>query len=262
MSGTDADSFGVDVSAWRAAPTSRGLFVVGVGPKVGATLIAGAIARCVRLRGRRVEVFRPIATGCYRNRGQLVSSEAEFLAACADSRLSLPEIAPVRFATRVAANVASRREGRPVDPQAILDAYARAAAQAEMVVVDGGEMMAPIDEAFRMVHLARWTALGVLVVADTRPGAMNYTLLTIQAARSAGLTVTGVVLNRYRLEDEGGDIEMATYRSQIASLARTEVLAVVPEEEANSVERSAVGPDTEFAIAQVLWEDLAPPRRR
>ena len=69
-----------------ATPASTVIFVTGTDTEVGKTLIAGAIARRLRSSGRRVEVFKPAATGCRRAGGQYISADAEFLAACADSR--------------------------------------------------------------------------------------------------------------------------------------------------------------------------------
>src|SRR5690554_3147787 len=96
-------------------PRTAGIFITGTDTEVGKTLVAGAIARCLRGRGRRVEVFKPVATGCRRTREGLVSADAEFLAACAESRRTLAEICPLRYAHAVAPNIAAERAGRPVD---------------------------------------------------------------------------------------------------------------------------------------------------
>ena len=47
-----------------------------------------------------------------------------------------------------------------------------------------------------------------------------------------------------------------TNPAQIAARGNVEVLAVVPEEPENSVERATIGPDTQFAIDQVDWEKI------
>lgn len=254
-------------------PRLPGLFVTGTDTEVGKTLIAGAIARCLRRRGRAVEVFKPVATGCRRGREGLISADAEFLAACADSRRTLAEIAPVRFAAALAPNVAAQREHRPVDLEAIFEAYRRLAGAAEAVIVEGvGGLLCPISDEFWVVHLARLMGLPVVIVARAGLGTINHTLLTLHAARSAGLEVAGVVVNRYRLEPAAakqladssqpytrGDNDLAIYTNpaQIANRGQTRVLAIVPEEAANNIERAVIGPDTQFAIDQVDWDRLA-----
>jgi dethiobiotin synthetase len=260
----------LDVSRYPPLPRLRGLFVTGTDTEVGKTLVAGAIARELVRRGRRVEVFKPVATGCRRARGELVSADADFLAACSDSRRTLREIAPLRFAAALAPNVAARREHREVELEAIFDAYARLEGAADCVIVEGiGGLMCPIRDDFWVIHLARLMALPLVIVARAGLGTINHTLLTLHAARGAGLSVAGVVINRYRLEPATreaiekriepythGDEDLAMYTNpaQIAERGKVEVLAIVPDEDANSVERATIGPDTRFAISQMDWE--------
>lgn len=264
--------FDLDVSAYPALPKLGGLFVTGTDTEVGKTLVAGAIARCLRRRGRRVEVFKPVATGCRRDREGLISGDAEFLAACADSRRSLAEICPVRYAAALAPNVAAERERRPVDLAAIFDEYRRLEGAADAVIVEGiGGLMCPITDDFWAIHLARMMNLPVVIVARAGLGTINHTLLTLHAARSVGLDVAGVVVDRYRLEPAAlaqlkdpsqpytrGDADLAVYTNpaQIAARGRVEVLAIVPEEAANSVERATIGENTQYAIDQADWEGI------
>ncbi|MDY6914211.1 MAG: dethiobiotin synthase, partial [Planctomycetota bacterium] len=191
--------FDFDVSRYPPLPRLRGLFVTGTDTEVGKTLIAGAIARRFRKAGRRVDVFKPVASGCRRERGELISTDAEFLAACAESTRTLAEITPLRFAAALAPNVAARREGRDVDLEAIFDAYDRL--DREAVIVEGvGGLLCPISDDFWVVHLAMMMALPVVIVVRAGLGTINHTLLTLHAARSAGLNVAGVVVNRYLIE--------------------------------------------------------------
>ncbi len=281
-------TFDFDVGKYPSLPRLRGLFVTGTDTGVGKTLVAGAIARRLRQLGRRVEVFKPVATGCPRKGGLgLVSEDAEFLAACAESRRTLAEIAPVCYSTAVAPNVAARREHRPVDLQAIFDAYASldgsSDAPIDAVIVEGvGGLLCPITDDFWVIHFAKMTALPLVIVARPGLGTINHTLLTLHAARTAGLDIAGVVINDYLLEPpydlplpttsprrksdpsrpseppfrDDTDIAMFHNPQEIAARGKVDVLAVVPHEKQNSVQQATIGPDTEFNIAQVLWEKL------
>jgi len=266
------DPFAFDVSGRPALPRLRGLFVTGTDTGVGKTLIAGAVARHLRKRGLVVEVFKPVATGCRRGRGTLISADAEFLAACAESRRTLEEITPLRYATAVAPNVAAARERRPIDLAKLFDAYGRLEGTCDAVIVEGvGGLLCPIRDDFWVIHLARMMRLPVVIVAQAGLGTINHTLLTLYAARAAGLHVAGVVINRYEMAPSAraaldsvrppgarGDAEMAMYTNpgQIEDRGRTEVLAIVPADPASSVERAAVGPDTQFAVSQADWRGV------
>ena len=261
--------FNFDVSAYEPLPKLRGLFITGTDTDVGKTLVAGAIARCLRKRGRQVEVFKPVASGCRRSRGELVSADAEFLAACADSSRSLSDIAPIRFAAALAPNVAAERQGQAVDLDALFDTYRRLQGCDEFVIVEGvGGLLCPISDDFWVIHLARLMGLAVVIVARAGLGTINHTLLTIHAADSAGLNVAGVVINRYPQELQMdpnsnlaacADAELAilTNPQQIVRRGRVPILVTVPDEPANCIEKATIGPDTQFAISQVDWERIA-----
>jgi dethiobiotin synthetase len=252
--------FDFSVSRWPKLPRLPGVFVTGTDTGVGKTAIAGAIARRLRVGGRRVEVFKPAATGCRPSRGQLVSADADFLAACADSRRLLADIVPVRYAHPLAPNVAAELEKRPVDLELIFESWRRLAAEAECAVVEGiGGLLCPISDDFWVIHMARMLAMPVVIVARPLLGTINHTLLTLHAARSAGLEVAGVVVNRFRRDTSGEpDIDMAmqTNPDQIARRGRVKVLALVGEDAETSVEKCTMGRATRFAIDNVDWESV------
>jgi dethiobiotin synthetase len=264
---TSPDPFDFDVSAYPALPRLRGLFVTGTDTGVGKTLIAGAIARSLRKRGLSVEVFKPVATGCRRTSVGLVSEDAEFLAWCAESKRTLVDINPVRYAPAVAPNVAAERTKQPVDLEAIFSAYRDLQGAADAVVVEGvGGLLCPISDDFWVIHFARMTRLPLVIVAQPGLGTINHTLLTVHAARSAGLSVAGVIVNRYELETPLSDeqaaargdavLAMHTNPAQIARHSQAPVLALVPLEAANNVAKARIGPNTQFAIDAVDWESF------
>ncbi len=266
MKGPDHIPFDFDVSAYPPLPKLKGLLVTGTDTDVGKTLIAGAIARNLRHSGRSVEVFKPAATGCPRRREGLVSEDAEFLAACADSRRMLSDIAPVRYVRAVAPNVAASLSGEKVDLPTIFSAYERLAGAAEVVIVEGvGGLLCPISDDFWVIHFARLIDLAVVIVARANLGTINHTLLTLHAARSAGLNLAGVVINRFREEGLGpndepiGDDErmaMLTNPEQIARCGKIKVLARVPLDPETSVPQARIGEAVQMAIDGVNWMRL------
>jgi len=247
--------FDFDVSGYPPLPKARGLLVTGTDTDVGKTLVAGTIARCLREQSYRVEVFKPVATGCRPMRGSLVSTDAEFLAACADSTRSLSEITPVRYKAPLAPNVAAGLAGELVDLDAVFATYARLTDDCDAIIVEGiGGLLCPITDEFSVAHLAKMMDLPLVIVARAGLGTINHTLLTIHAARSAGLAIAGVVVNRYA--PDSTDAAMRTNPHQIQQRGKVPVLALVPDEPDNSVEHARIGAGTEFAIGEVDWTAL------
>jgi len=270
----DRPPFDFDVSSFGELPRLNGLLVTGTDTGVGKTVVAAAIARWFYMRELRAEVFKPAASGCRRQRGDLVSEDAEFLAAWSESARPLHEIAPVRFAEALAPNVAAMHSGESVDLDAIFAAYRRLEESADVVIVEGiGGLLCPISDDFWVIHLAMMMALPVVIVARPGLGTINHTLLTIHAARSAGLRVAGVVINRYIADpanyilDEDGtepapidhdtEIAILTNPTQVAQRGGTQILALVPEDTETSVADGKLGGEVSYAIDQVDWKKIA-----
>src|SRR5436190_11214729 len=116
------------------------------------------------------------------------------------------EVAPLTFGPAVSPHLAGELSGTPISPGRIETAVRDAAAGAEALVVEGvGGLLVPLSGTYDIRALAR--ALGMPLVIATRPGlgTINHTLLTLEAARLAGLTVAGVVFTPW--PSEPGRIE-------------------------------------------------------
>jgi dethiobiotin synthetase len=62
--------------------------------------------------------------------------------------------------------------------------------------------MVPLTPSYLIRDLARDLALPVLIAARTGLGTVNHSLLTIEAARAAGLEVAGVVMTPWAADPE------------------------------------------------------------
>ena len=238
-------------------PRIPGLLVASAAAGEGKTVVASAIAHNLRLDGRNVEVFLPVATGCRLARGGLVSDSTDMLAFWAESRQTLAEISPVRLASPVAPAIASAIGGAPVDIDAIFDAWRRLAGKAECVIVEApGSIACPITEDFSTLNLAECLALPVVLVVRAELGALERALLAAKAARSGGLVLAGCVVNLYRADSASDEPVEDTLRSLpglLERLAGLKTLALVPDDPANDVRAGRLAKSARFAIDQAQW---------
>lgn len=237
-------------------PRHRGLFITGTDTGVGKTLVAGAIARIWRRQGHRVGVFKPVATGCRREREGLVSADAEFLAWCADCDYPLSVVTPITYATGAAPAACEKAERRSVDLEHIVNTYRYVCGQCDMIVVEGiGGVRVPISQGVDVLDLAAGMKLPVVIVARPGLGTINHTLLTVDAVRSAGLHVAGVVVSGYDLDT--ADVAEETAPAIIAEYGKVDILALLPRDSESDVERGRLGPGTVEVLDQVDWARLA-----
>ena len=199
-----------------------GVFVTGTGTEVGKTVIAAAIARTLANEGKRVAVFKPAVTGLD-ERGE---ADHQLLRRAANSNQSDDEIAPYRYGPPMSPHLAAGLAGEEI-ASARLQAGARAAAgNADALVCEGvGGLLVPLRTDYLVRDLAVDLGLPLVVAAPPGLGTINHTLLTIEAARAAGLEVAAVVLTPW---PEAPSAVEESNRKTVAALGRVEVEALPP----------------------------------
>ena len=175
----------------------HGIFVTGTDTGVGKTRVATALLRAFARRGLRAVGMKPVAAGCERIDGALVSEDVAALAAASNVTLPVDLINPYRFQPAIAPHLAAELAGETISLQRIGDAYVALAARADRVVVEGaGGFLVPLNEREDFGDLARLLELPVLLVVGMRLGCLNHALLTAEAVQRRGLQFAGWVANR------------------------------------------------------------------
>jgi dethiobiotin synthetase len=179
----------------------RGVFVTGTDTGVGKSVVAASVCAALTARGERVAAFKPVVTGLDDEAGEF-GHDHELLASAANAGQAPEEVAPYRFGPPLSPHLAAALAGERIEPAQLLEA-ARAH---ELLVCEGvGGLLVPITIGYLVRDLALDLALPVLVAARTGLGTINHTLLTVEAARTAGLRVAGVVMTPW--PEEPAEIE-------------------------------------------------------
>jgi len=223
-----------------------GWFITGTDTDVGKTVIACALAMLVRQQGRKVGVFKPVATGCRLDlRLGWVSGDSEVLAHCADASEDLATICPVRYSGDLAPMVAAAHSKRPIDWPAIDFSWQRIRDSNEWVIVEGaGGLLVPIDQQTNMADLAGRFELPLVIVARAGLGTINHTLLTIEAARARKLPIAAVVINGYR--PGSATLAEETNPEVVGRLAKIAIPLIVPFDPRTDLRQGVIG-------ESVLW---------
>jgi dethiobiotin synthetase len=189
---------------------ARGVFITGTGTGVGKTYVAALIAKALRESALHVGVYKPVASGCELQNGELFSPDAISLWNAAGRPRTLEEVCPQRFAAPLAPHLAARAEGRRVDAKLLREGIQLWRETSDIVVVEGaGGLMSPISDDDYNADLAEAFGFPLVVVAANELGAINATLQTLISASTfgKGLAIAGVVLNspRARANDRSID---------------------------------------------------------
>lgn len=204
----------------RPAPSRHGcgmsFFVTGTDTGVGKTRFTCLLLRALRAEGIAAAGYKPVCCG--------ERDDAHLLAA-ASGGLDPERVNPVWLRAAVAPLVAGMLENRPVDPAALRADFQRFAAEHPQVVVEGaGGWRVPLAAGYDMGDLAVDFGLPVIIVVGNRLGALNHTLLTVDAIRSRGLPIAGLVVNQ--LSDEL-DTAAITNKGMLEELTGLPILAEI-----------------------------------
>jgi dethiobiotin synthetase len=242
----------------------RGFFITGTDTGVGKTMLTCLLARSVAFfseKGRSfaeqkatlapMAAYKPVCSGAVYREGEAPAEprgtsdahtgnqlggslaltlptwpDIELLHAATQATFPRERICPQTFLAPLSPPAAAALEGREVDEALLLSGYRWLTERAGIVLVEGaGGFYSPISTNWLNADLAERIGLPVLIVAPNRLGTINHTLLTIEAVRSRGLTVAGVVLNRL---NEADDLSRATNAAEIQDRGRVRIWGEIP----------------------------------
>jgi len=149
--------------------------------------VAAAICAALAAAGERVVAFKPVVTGTDDEPGDW-PPDHELLAAATGQ--SPAEVAPYTFGPAVSPHLAAELAGEAIEPARLRPRPGEAVLVAEGV----GGLMVPLTTGYLVRDLAVDLGLPLVIAARPGLGTINHTLLTIEAARAAGLSVAAVVM--------------------------------------------------------------------
>lgn len=204
---------------------SSRLFVTGTDTEVGKTAMTATMAWHLRQQGVDVGVMKPVETG-YAGAGW--PPDAWQLSRAAGSGDARDAVVPFVFAPPVAPWAATKMTNQPVPWDKLAARIEAMASKHPVLLVEGaGGLAVPVDAQRTMADMARLGGCDLVVVARSRLGTINHTVLTVEYARSRGLSVAGIIINRYA--GDGADPSEALNPEIIYDMTGVPIWGVVPE---------------------------------
>lgn len=209
-------------------PNPPGCFITGTDTEVGKTYVGACMAKQLVAAGRKVGVYKPLASGCIQQEGQWASGDALALWQAAGQPRTLQDVCPQVFIAPLAPHVAAREEGRGVDRELLRTGIEPWQAESDFLIVEGaGGLLCPLgDEDFYMADLAGQFGYPLVLVARNALGTINHTLLTIEVAVARGLKIAAIVVNHLI---EADDHSTKTNVAEIRQRARSYGIEAVVE---------------------------------
>lgn len=182
----------------------KGVFITGTDTGVGKTFIAGLIVRALQEYGIDIGVMKPVETGCRIVNKKSVPHDALFLKKIAQTDDHLDLINPYRFKEPLAPSAAARKEDRQIKLRKIETCFKKLLVRHNFMVVEGaGGLLAPLNNKETMGDLIKLLRLPVIIVAASRLGAINHTLLTVKCLNQLKIKTLGIIFNKPTSDKNG-----------------------------------------------------------
>ena len=141
--------------------------------------------------------------------GKWVAGDADYVKRIANLSDTQEQLVSYVYKEAVSPHLAARKEGNPVELAKVKVDFDAASNRHEFVFAEGsGEIICPIrydDQKIFLVDIMKMLDLPLLIVTTAALGSINACVLTVEYARSRGLAVRGLIVNRY---GSSGNLEM------------------------------------------------------
>ena len=164
-----------DVATHDPARAPRGFFVTGTDTGVGKTLIACALLHAFARKGWWAVGMKPVAAGATCSDEGLLNDDVVQLRAAGSVQAELRLVNPYCFEPAIAPHIAAAQTGVTIEIGHIAQAYARLAAMADTVVVEGaGGFCVPLNSQEDTADLAQQLGLPGSLVVGVGLGCMSH----------------------------------------------------------------------------------------
>ena len=206
----------------------KGYFVTATGTDVGKTFVTALLVKKWRDLGIDAGYYKAALSGAELRGGKWIAGDADYVKRIANLPDSQEQLVSYVYKEAVSPHLAARKEGNPVELSKVREDFEAACARHKFVFAEGsGGIICPIrydSEKIFLVDIIKTLNLPLLVVTTAALGSINACVLTVEYARSHGLEVRGIIVNRYGMsgnfEMEDDNIKMMQDLTGLSILAK------------------------------------------
>lgn len=205
----------------------KAVFVTGTDTGIGKTIVSGLLARYFLSMGYRVVTQKWIQTGGgdfsedIEQHLKLMKKKKEYV------KGYMPYINPYTFKFAASPHLAASLEKRKVNVNKIKNSFRFLLKEFDFTIVEGiGGALVPFTRKRLVIDIAGELKLPVLIVAGNKLGAINHTLLTIEAIKARGMKISGVIFNN--LKESVNSVILKDNPEIVEALTGEKIYGVLP----------------------------------
>ncbi len=199
----------------------RSIFITGTDTSVGKTVVTGLLGKYLKDNGVKVTTQKWIQTGCI-DVSEDVRDHLRLMGESGEDG-SMGARMPYILKYPASPHLAAKLDGVKIDVDRIKSALDELCCDNDIVLVEGaGGILVPVNEKVLTIDIVKDLAMPVILVAENRVGAINQTLLTVEALKRRDMNLLGIVFNR--LSPQGDDTILEDNKHIIEKISGVKVL--------------------------------------
>ncbi|QUG41228.1 dethiobiotin synthase [Psychrobacillus sp. INOP01] len=176
-------------------------WVVGTDTDVGKTFVTTLFMRHLQMQGYKVLPYKPVQTG------EVVEDNFKYYADTLNyTQFSLQPLDShalntYSFPLAASPHYAAELEKETIDEHRLLKAIETLQQQYDTVICEGaGGLIVPLQSrtTLTLLDVIKLSGLPVLLVAHTKLGTINHTLLSVNAIKAQNIDLLGIVFNQFQ----------------------------------------------------------------
>ena len=188
------------------------LFVTGIGTEVGKTVIAAILTEKLK-----ADYWKPVQAG------DLDDSDTMKVRALVSNSVSVFHEEGFRLNHPMSPHAAAERDGVEIG----LEDFKMPQTENHLVIEGAGGLMVPLNDQDCVIDLIEGSGAEVVLVSRNYLGSINHTLLSIEALKSRGIPVRGVIFN----DEENAETERVILKmTGLKCIGRVEFLKELTQE--------------------------------
>lgn len=206
----------------------KGIFVVGTDTGVGKTVVSGLLGNYLLKRGYRVITQKWVQTGDNKYYPSDVDLHLKLMKIQKEEIEDFyPYISIYNFGFAASPHLASALDKRRIEPERIKKSFKFLSESFDCVIVEGsGGALVPFNRKSLLIDIAQELNLAALIVAANKLGAINHSLLTVEALKRRRIEIIGIIFNNQSKKVDRIILEDNPWIVQ--RLSGVEILGVLP----------------------------------
>lgn len=200
-------------------------FITGIDTDIGKTFITKGLALLFEKKGMKTGVYKPLQSGAIETKDGLLAPDLEAIKKISStirtkcSYLLKGEVSPA---------LAARLAGINIDIEKIKADFKEFSSINDVTLVEGaGGILAPAADNMLCADVIKALNIPIIIVTVPFLGRLNHTLLTIHYAKSAGIKIKGVIINKAPLVTD--DLAAKNFMSELKMYTDIEILGIINE---------------------------------